>query len=338
MLIKNLDIKSIRLTKDFFQINWYVTGWCNFSCPYCITNHLKNPWIKEEDILIKAQQINKLINTFYTNRKIALKLIGGEVTYYNLIKVLNNIEHLDKVVLITNFSRELDYFYELENYCFNRRIQLVLICSLHKENKDFKEKFITLTNWCRSKPHDKISYKDPQLTLVVDLDFDKDILQDYLNNNIWRIRLTRLRLSNQSNKPLSKEVLDYIAQYNKIYQQHSNPNQKVKRNTYELEFKNGQIEGFTCASNITNHLDENGFIPDDYYCSAGVDSIAILPDGNVIKARCAYLENDIICNINDLSNYQVFKESVVCHLNQKNNIKDKRCDLCAGTNLCRRDD
>jgi len=335
MLIHNDDIKAIKLTKDFFQINWYMTGWCNYSCPYCITNHLKCSWIDEKLILDKAFKINDLINTFYSNKSIALKLIGGEVTYYNLIKILDKIQRLNKVVLITNFSRELNYFYELEDYCFNRRIQLVLICSLHKENKEFKEKFITLTNWCRSHHHDKISYKDPQLTLVVDDDFDKNILKDYLNNNIWRIRLTRLRLSNQSNKPLPNNILDYINEYNKIYQEYSNPIQKLKRDTYQLELNDGTIQGFTCASNITNHIDKAGFIPDGYYCTAGVNAIAILPNGNIVKARCAYLEKDIIGNLSDLNNYKIKTEPVKCKLNSNNPTKDKRCDLCAGTNLYR---
>jgi len=325
------NILSIEPTKDYFMICWHMTGWCNYHCHYCIAEHLRTKWIDENVIIKRAINLNNFINkNIDKNRKIVYKLSGGEVTYYNLPKILDNIQRLDKVIVATNLSQKLDYYYELEDYCFKRNIQLVLLCSWHDENKNFENKFIELTNWCRSKPKQKFNYKDPQATIVVTKNFDKTKLNKLLDNNLWRIRLTRERDANQKNVSLSNEMLDYVYEYNRLYDSKAITNEKSF--CYKVTYSNGE-QKFACASNLTNFLDSSGFIPDGYYCTAGIDSIAVLPNGNISLARCDYLINNILGSIDNYENIQLPKDGIICHLNGNSSEKNKRCDLCAGTRL-----
>ncbi len=332
-LYKNDNIESIVQTKDYFMICWHMTGWCNYHCPYCIAEHLRTDWIPEDKIIENAKHLNNFIQkNIPEDRKIVFKLSGGELSFLNLKKILDNITRLDKVILASNLSQNLEFYYEMEDYFFERNIQYMLLCSWHAENKNFKEKFIQLTNWCRQHSKQKFNYKDPQLAIVVTPEFNFNVLEEFKEHDIWRIRLTRQRLSTQKNRDLSDDILQRIKEYNDYYDSRAitSPNSFC----YKVTFKDSERR-FACASNLTNFLDNNGFVPDNYYCTAGIDSLALMPDGTVSLARCDYLVNNILGNIKDWNSIEMPKTPVKCQLNANNQLKDKRCDLCAGTKLFR---
>ena len=60
-LYKNDDIKSITITKDYFMINWHVTGWCNFHCPFCYAEPLRTKWLDENVVYNNAKLLNNFI-------------------------------------------------------------------------------------------------------------------------------------------------------------------------------------------------------------------------------------------------------------------------------------
>lgn len=76
----------------------------------------------EIEIIASAKKINTLIKECH-DKPLMLTLLGGEITYYNLIKILDEFNcNITKIVLTTNFSQRLSYFKELYNYCKDRKI------------------------------------------------------------------------------------------------------------------------------------------------------------------------------------------------------------------------
>lgn len=119
-------------TPSLFNISWKLTEWCNYRCEYCFQRNSARTWRDYSIITSAADKINNFINKI--NRPTKLSLIGGEVTYYDLIDLLKNhltSENLIKISLTTNLSKSEEYFKELKNYCESRGIKLILTASLH---------------------------------------------------------------------------------------------------------------------------------------------------------------------------------------------------------------
>ena len=328
---KNSEIQSIICSKEQFLITWHMTGWCNYNCPYCIAKSFQTNWITEDKILEIADNLNSFINKYKQNERVCLRAVGGEITYYDLPKIFDRIQHLDKVNIATNFSRDLNYFKSLIKYFKDRKINLILTCSIHEENKEFKQKFIALTKWCREN-----KYKDPHAMIVVQPGFKPSDLEDYLAEDVWKIRLSRCRNNDtMANEYLDDETLSYLYDYNNYYDHRVNDGLKNKAQSWNITFKDGSILSLGSGSDLTNHLDCDGFIPDNYYCTVGINSMVILPQGDVTLSRCDYLKDKIIGNIFDYDNIKLPTQPIICQLN-KTGDGNKRCDLCAGSNIYRK--
>ena len=320
------NIDSIITLTPYFLFNWHVTGWCNYNCPYCINRKWKCGWIPEEKKIEEAKKINELIKKSDIKDKISFRLIGGEPTYYNWCKILEYIERIDKIVLVTNFSRELDYFKEIYAYCKKRKIRLFLGLSKHDENKNFDEKAIELTKWCKEN-----GYAAPQITIVAGEDFDPNYVK-YLNQNgITRVRVSLLRDMDQANK-LSQELRDTVYEFNRIHE--------IDRGNYrqfEVTFRDGTKEQFCCASDITNLMDEGGFNPEGFYCSSGPTCIAILPNSDVVRNKCDFLKDQVLGNL--LTDDIIIPTNpVLCQINKKFGTTDRCCTICSGSNFIRKKD
>lgn len=128
-----------------FTLSWQMTEWCNYRCHYCYQNGSVRKWIPYEEICETADKLNQWFNNLKCN--ISLHLVGGEVTYYDLIDLLNNhltSNYLKKIILITNLSRDLNYFTSLFEVIKSRGMDLTLVASFHEDymeqNKDFFDK------------------------------------------------------------------------------------------------------------------------------------------------------------------------------------------------------
>ena len=118
-----------------------------------------------------------------------LKLIGGECTIYNLIAVLDKFTvNIKNISLTTNFFRPNQYFKDLFSYCRSRCINLSLCLSKHEENKNFYDKALDLTLWCREN-----DYKDPEICIVAPFDLNYLDLTKYMDLGLKRIRISPVR-------------------------------------------------------------------------------------------------------------------------------------------------
>ena len=320
------NIDSIITIKPYFLFNWHCTGWCNYSCPYCINAKWKCGWIPEERKIEEAKKINEIIKKSNIKDPISFRLIGGEPGYYNWPKILDYIEKIDKIVFVTNFSNKLDYYKELYNYCNKRGINLFVGLSKHDENKDYDRKVIELTKWCKEN-----KYRDPQVVIVAGEDFDPQYVEYLRQNGVERIRVSLLRELDQAND-LSNELRNKVYAYNRLYEKN-----RGNYRQFEVTFKDGTKEQFCNASDITNLMDEGGFNPEGFYCSSGPTCIAILPNSDVVRNKCDFLKDQPLGNL--------FKDEIViptdpvlCQINKKFGTTDRCCTVCSGTNFIRKKD
>ena len=118
------------INTDFFDISWKMTKWCNYRCPYCYMRDFLTKQTPFETVLQIASKIDTLVPK--TAKYINLHLIGGEVTYYDLIKVLQCIKtKINTIQIITNFSNTEEYYGKLISYILSIGAIPSICCSIH---------------------------------------------------------------------------------------------------------------------------------------------------------------------------------------------------------------
>lgn len=129
------DIKSILATKNkFHKLAWQPTKWCNYRCEYCIQgqNNYKNKLAPFEELSKHADRINSAIEKL--DKDCALFLIGGEVTYIDLVRIFKehlNSKRIKQIHITTNLSRCEKWWDEFSTYCKENDIELIISASLH---------------------------------------------------------------------------------------------------------------------------------------------------------------------------------------------------------------
>ena len=314
---KTENIKSIIRLKNEFLISWHTTGWCNFHCPYCVDGRDKTPFTKPELITDIAKSINKfIINNIPEDKKVRLRLYGGEPSYYNWIEILDEIKHLNTLVLPTNFSRDINYYKDLYDYCKSRNVLLVLNCSKHAEAVNYDNKIIELTKWCLDK-----KYMTPILTFVVNDNFNFKQLDYLKDNGIDRIRLTLERDLFGKWLPVSNNTLNLVREYNETYEN------KFSGKTLKIIFTDNTSSEFTNTTDFNNLMSDGGFNPDGYLCDTGMNNIAIWENGDVCYNRCELYRDKIIGNILT-DDIKLNDKPIICTLNKSFNTTEMKCHLC----------
>lgn len=187
--------KDVVLDNPMFYIKWRLFNACNYHCSYCIRKDLDKSNNGFETLIGYAKKLNKVKIPF------RLELIGGEPTLIDLRKLISYIENdnLKSIYISTNFSRDRNYFEELNEYLNNRNIELVLSCSLHEAEcniNEFLEKISYLSNVvnkiyieCVSTDENKETIKmlkkyDDNGSLGKNVEFSIDYLRDRNDNVI----------------------------------------------------------------------------------------------------------------------------------------------------------
>lgn len=238
MEINNFIIQEVnRSSKCELDIHWYMTDWCNYHCEYCKGDN-SYPWVPYEQITKIADQLNIIIDKLGLSVK--LFLVGGEVTYYDLSDLIKNhltSKNLKRFALISNMSRDLEFFKTLKQTCDDRGIIFGLRGSVHltqiKDMDAFIEKLQALPFTRLNLVLNKENYQrtenfldlmaDKKLTNQVDILFDKrpnqrseDVLRVYnkytTSLNIKKTDLYKTTLDNGETLDLSRAdltVYDY---------------------------------------------------------------------------------------------------------------------------------
>lgn len=134
--------------KDVLTIVWRITKMCNLHCSYCIQQNtrqeidVKKMKDDEQELLKTAIKLNYLIETS-SFQKVAIRMVGGEVSLFNVEKLLKNItsKKVVKVSFTTNFTQSSKYYLHLTNYLKSRNVICQITASYHYETTRFTEYF-----------------------------------------------------------------------------------------------------------------------------------------------------------------------------------------------------
>ena len=157
--------------------SFVITEFCNYDCSYCNlrkSNKIVRNKISEKTLLLV---ISKLKNIKF---KFNLEILGGEPTYNEnleyIIQECSKIKNIQDLCIITNMSKNEEYFKKFEKYK-----NIYFIASYHFENtslKEFTEKILSISKYVKIYP----SYNIP---------IDKSLWLD-IKNSIQEIRKSNI--------------------------------------------------------------------------------------------------------------------------------------------------
>lgn len=318
-IIKMDDIEKISKTNNTFKISWKMTSWCNYRCSYCyMANAVKNQDnFTPVDLLIKiSKKIDDIIEKQAHGRDVVLHLIGGEVSHFNLREILDNIKspQLKRVIVATNFSRNIIYWTNLKNYCTNRGIVLQIIASLHLEACPSIDNFINKA----------IKLKANIKCVVTNNNISK--YKEYLDTAIkagLSVQPTIRRNDKNIYEELSKENKEYVNYLNNLQC-------KTKEPYFIVTMKDGIQYKFITNIQFINSIDKGGLDTEGFICTAGLDGIRIAEDGSLRRAGCRHASISPLGNI--LDDYELPSDPFVCHTTEadKNGIEKYKLCTCFG--------
>lgn len=129
LIRKNLGIEN------YFNLTYNVTECCNYHCPYCMQGN--KPKKDTNPILIEkiSKEINKIIYKLkQQDKNIDFHLIGGEVSIYDIKNlILKNIDlsNIYRFSMVTNLSRNVEYYKELFEYLTQNKVNIRIKVSFH---------------------------------------------------------------------------------------------------------------------------------------------------------------------------------------------------------------
>lgn len=230
-----IKIKTIPNNNNLINLKIRLTKFCNWDCSYCIQGHNKpkkpsDESIKESiDFLIQELKDKKL-----DEKDIELGIIGGEVSLFNIKDLIlsplikSNIK-IKKINIISNLSRDINWYKDLITYSKANNIKYFLRFSFHED-------FITKETFLK------------KVKELIDFDGDnkKFTLEAVVNNNNFNIIKSFFNLKKKMFKEdvklnldadtvninLNQEILSFIEEVDK--------NDKIKKN-FEVYFRGNKL-------------------------------------------------------------------------------------------------
>lgn len=317
-MLKMDDIVEIRRHNDFnyFKISWKMTNWCNYRCSYCYMSKSVSETITntpEENLLKIASELDNIIKVQAKERPVTLHLIGGEVGYFNLIKILSCIKSkINHLIIATNLSSNIKYWYKLLHYCTSRECQLTVIASLHAEQCNIND-FIKKV---------KILGKNARIKCVIN-DNNRELYKKYFSDlNGVVIQPTLERDKNNINSNISKETKEYIDYLN------SKLDNKLKI-YYIVKTKDNKEHYFYSNIEMINNIEGGGLDPEGFECSAGLDGVRIDVDGSLRRTGCQWCgkKENWLGNL-ITGEYILPTEPIICHTTIEHKYLGERHKLC----------
>ena len=316
-MLKMDDIVEIIRNDDTFKISWKMTNWCNYRCPYCYMSKSVSETITNtptEQLLKIAGELDNIIEKQANGRNITLHLIGGEVGYFDLIKILDCIKskQLSQVIIATNFSSSIKYWYKLLQYCNNRNCWLNIIASLHIEQCNIED-FIKKV---------KIMGKHARIKCVINDNNIKQYKEIFSNLKGIVIQPTLERNSDNENSSITKETKEYIDYLNSKLDKSIVP-------YYYVITKSGKRIPFYSNIEMINNIEGGGFDPEGFECTAGLDGIRIDVDGSLRRAGCQWCgkKENWLGNL-ITGEYTLPLEPIICHTTIDHKYLGKRHKFC----------
>ena len=316
-MLKMEDIVEVKKGSKNFKISWKMTNWCNYRCSYCYMSKSVSETITNtpmEHLLKIASELDNIIKKRANGKYVNLHLIGGEVGYFDLIKILDCIKsrELRCLIIATNFSSDIKYWYKLLQYCNNRNCFLNIIASLHLEQCNIEE-FIKKI---------KIMGKHARIKCVIN-DSNVEIYKKYFDNlKGVVVQPTLERDSSNTNLKVSKETKEYVDYLN------SKLDKKLTV-YYYITTKSGEKIPFYSNIEMINNIEGGGFDPEGFECTAGLDGVRIEVDGSLRRAGCQWCgkEENWLGNL-ITGEYTLPTEPIICHTTIDHKFLGQRHKFC----------
>lgn len=329
---KTDDIKSIISLNQSLTLHWRMTDWCNLDCPYCanLKSRKNNPHFPtEEDLITMAKNIQLMLEENNVYQPLNIVLTGGEVSFFNLPKILAPIKNISTVCFLTNFSNKLTAYEEIYDELYKRGITLATLVSQHNpDDQNFSQRFVKLVQYCK-----KHGYNEPTVTLLIKDHINHQLIDFYKQQGVSRLKVTKIMNDYRYKQNLDVELEQEIDQIVTEVEDKTDFSAKC----YLTIFKDGTQKAWLNINHFTNQLD-GGFIPDGFYCTAGMTKIALKPDGNVYANSCYYLMKEKLGNI-FTDKIVLNKKPIICQVN-KNSVEGQKryCPLCCGVSVYKKND
>ncbi len=304
------QVVTVINNEPLFTIKWRLTSWCNYRCSYCIQDRLQH-YDKEDRtdfdrLLSVAKDVNRFIEE--SPRPVKLVLLGGEVSYYDLEKLIDAIPSckLKKVTVTTNFSKPLDYYLSFARCLRQRDITLEMCCSLHIE-------YVKPEEFIKKAAH-----------LKKESGFD-GIRIEYVVNRKTEAFVKEIQ-------SLCKDYgLDYRFDYDKMeseeFRSHDLAVVCYKKSRYTVIFDDGSSDKTLSQNqlcNLQNGQSQNSkFKTEGFYCTIGQTYMYIDVDMAADHELCIPKEQFL-----PVSQYHVKTEARLC--------PHKSCYLCGDFSIARR--
>lgn len=316
-MLKMDDILLVEKPVNNFRISWKMTNWCNYRCKYCYMSSQVRAAQKQDSLeFLKSisSKIDRLIELSAKGRKVVLHLIGGEVGYYDLISVLDEIKspQLKAVIIPTNFSNSIDYWRKLKDYCHNRDIRCNIVASLHLTECNIDE-FV-----------DKCKKLDVHVKCVISPENVKQyrpILDDLLaNGNVVEPTIERYD-NNKCRQDFEEDDWNWILHLN---------DELAKRHTYYIvTTKDGQRHKYGSNIAFINDIDIGGFDPNGWMCSCGEDNLRIDQIGRLLRGGCRHCYIHPLGSLFDESTYEKLPlKPWICNTNEEDDKGIAKLKLC----------
>lgn len=271
--------------KNMFKVSWKMTDLCPYHCSYCYMADAveaarakkNNP--TQEQVEEIASKIDKYVEQHCKNDRTAiwLHLIGGEVSMFNLIAVLDKIKRVNSISIATNLFRKEEYWVELQKYCRSRGIACGVSASFHLEmlNEEQRWEFCHKLKTCKF-----------QMKAVVDnsnCDEYKPYF-DYVMENELPLEITLTRDNENRGAKLTKENQEYVDRLRKY--QYDLRKKKNRKPYYIAHLKNGERFEYTSNIALLNNTYDGVLDYTGFYCNAGKNNIRITQKGDLLRSAC----------------------------------------------------
>lgn len=301
-----------------FSIQWHITNRCNLRCNHCYQdNYMDEPTLERLIDNYNAMERFLVKENYYAD----IALTGGEPCISEnlepLLKYLNTRERVKKLMILTNgtllTSAQADFLKK-----FN--VDLVQV-SLDGGNASVHEAIRGTNTFERALGGIRILKEagiDVQIQMVVhknNVESVENLIQVCNEYAVDRLLVTRLVLEGKAGENMTGLLLSLEEYKSLLYMLDAYSNEK--RNKVK-------ILKSRCLWRLVD--EEYGAL-----CPVGINSIAVLPNGDVLPCRRMPLAAG---NLNKESLYKIWYGSkILWDIRQKENLKGK-CGACKDHDKC----
>jgi len=292
-------ISSSKLEMNKVNIQWQLTDWCNYNCPYCIQaiNHQYDTKPKEtqEVIFQRAYKIREGIK----NKLVRFSMHGGEVSFHYDLKTLSEILFKDNNItgsytLTTNLSAPIENY----NNFFNADVGDV------KQKISASYQWVNLDNFI-DKYNSIEGNKEASIVVYPEKTLEEiyDVYYKFKKNNIV-FRFTHGREPGSHKMfDLNKDIIDFITKSNE---------ENFSKYASKVIYNDNTEKLIRCRADLlielSNYLKSNYINMFGMKCFSG---IIIYPSGKVYSGACSCRKSDYIGNL-DIDKISFKNKMYIC--------------------------